>query len=150
LGVRDESAVRAEYTVLAAWGLGFVRYTGGIGARAIIRLAGALWADPDWDAEFDLVVDLAGARMTMGEEERRRMASFFESYPLASRGRLVHIVGDGSLEYSRMSEAILPGGERSFARVPDLGEALRQLYGERAPEVEAALRASPLRRVSLD
>ena len=150
MGVSEETAVRAEYTVVSASALGFVRYAGGIGARAIIRLAGALWADPDWDADFDLVVDLARARMTVGEEERRRMASFFESYPLASRGRLVHIVGDGSLEYSRMSEAILPGGERSFARVPDLGEALRHRFGERAAGVEASLRTSALRRVSVD
>lgn len=147
----EEPAPRAEYAILADQGVGLVRYAGEIEAGGIIRLAGALWADPAWEARYDVIVDLLEARMTITPDERRRLASFLESYPLASRGRLVHVVGAGSLEYSRMSEETLPGEARSFARVSTLREAIVFLFGAgAAPAVEGALRAAELKRVDFD
>jgi hypothetical protein len=82
--VAEAEPGRGDYGVLPERRLGIVRYSGGIDARSIIRVASALWADPAWRAEFDLLVDLSLARMEVSADERRRMASFFESYPLAS------------------------------------------------------------------
>jgi len=87
--------------------------------------------------------------MSISSEERRRLASFFARYPLASRGRLVHVVGGESLEYSRMSEAMVPRDQRAFARVRDLDEALRYLGGERAAAIETALARAGRVRVDL-
>lgn len=147
----DDPETRAEYAVLTDHALGFVRYRGAIQAGGVLRLAGALWADPAWQARYDLLVDLSEAHMTITPAERRRLGSFLEAYPLASRGRLVHLVGAGSLEYSRMSEETLPCEARGFARVTTLSEALGFLLGaDAAPAAEAALREAALKRADLD